>query len=111
VKHVNGDSDWWLTTVYGPTSDADKLAFLGELCEIRQSRPGLWLVCSDFNMIYRAEDKSNDKLDRRRMGQFQRFLNDLVLKEIYLSGRLYTWSNEQAHPTLECIDRAFISNN
>jgi hypothetical protein len=44
------------------------------------------------------------------MGQFCRFLNESLLKEIHLQGRLFTWSNECSHPTLERIDRAFISS-
>jgi hypothetical protein len=40
------------------------------------------------------------------MGQFRRFLSVSALKELHLSGRLYTWSNECAHPTLERIDWA-----
>lgn len=43
------------------------------------------------------------------MGQFRQFLNDLELKELHLHGRLYTWSNERSHPTLERIDRIFVS--
>jgi hypothetical protein len=31
-----------------------------------------------------------------------------VIKEVQLEGRLFTWSNERAHPTLEQIDRLFI---
>lgn len=46
----------------------------------------------------------------RLMGQFCRFINDAAFKEIHLNGRLFTWSNERVHPTLECIDRPFISN-
>jgi hypothetical protein len=45
------------------------------------------------------------------MGQFHRFLNEALLKEIHLQGRLFTWSNECSHPTLERIDRAFMSND
>jgi hypothetical protein len=44
------------------------------------------------------------------MGQFRRFLHEAALKEILLQGRLFTWSNERSHPTLERIDRVFISN-
>jgi hypothetical protein len=94
VSHINGGPYWWITSVYGPTVDIEKPNFLTELCEIKESRPGLWLVCEDFNMIYRVEDKSNERLDRRRMGQFRCFLND-VLKMIHLTGRLYTWSSER----------------
>jgi hypothetical protein len=111
VRHANGGPDWWLTIVNGPTIDQDKPAFLSELREIRQSRLGPWLLSGDFNMMYGAKDKSNDRLDRRWMGQFRRFLNDVVLKEIHLNGRLYTWSNEWVYPMLERIDCAFITND
>jgi hypothetical protein len=43
------------------------------------------------------------------MGHFRRLLNDLELSELHLSGRLFTWSNERLHPTLERIDRMFVS--
>jgi hypothetical protein len=60
-------------------------------------------------MIYHAQEKNNTRLDRRRIGQFCRFLNEVTLKEIHLQGRLFTWSNERAHPTLERIDQVFIN--
>jgi exonuclease III len=61
-------------------------------------------------MVYRAEDKNNRQVNRQLMGQFRNFLNLAALKELHLNDRLFTWSNERAHPTLERIDRAFISN-
>jgi hypothetical protein len=51
-------------------------------------------------MIYQAADKNNSRLNRRLMRQFCQFLNDATLREIHLQGRLFTWSNERAHPTL-----------
>jgi hypothetical protein len=63
-------------------------------------------MCGDFNLIYRAEDKSNSCLNRRLMGAFRSFLDERELIELHLQGRLYTWSNEQAHPTLSRIDWA-----
>jgi hypothetical protein len=96
--------------VYGPTSDSEKPTFLDELIsQFRLVHSGPWLVTSNFNMIYQGADKNNDRLNRRLVGQFHHFLNDSVPKEIHLSGRLYTWSNERSHPTLERIDRAFMS--
>jgi hypothetical protein len=44
------------------------------------------------------------------MGQFRQFLSEAAMQEVHLNGHLYTWSNERADPTLEGIDRAFISN-
>jgi exonuclease III len=63
VRHINGGQDWWITSVYDPTVDTEKPNFLTELREIKDSKSGPWLVCGDFNIIYSAEDKSNDKLD------------------------------------------------
>jgi hypothetical protein len=105
IRHVDGSPNWWLTSVYGPTADVDKPMFLEELHELQRSRPSSWLLNGDFNMIYRAEDKSNNWLDRRRMGQFCRFLNEAVLKEIHLNGHLCTWSNKRVHPTLQRINQ------
>jgi hypothetical protein len=55
-------------------------------------------------MIYRAADKNNDRLDRRCMRRFGRFLGAVAVEELHLAGRLFTWSNERSHPTLERID-------
>jgi endonuclease/exonuclease/phosphatase family metal-dependent hydrolase len=109
VQQVSGDSDWWLTTVYGPSRDCDKPTFLEELHALRQVRLGPWVICGDFNMIYRAQDKNNDHLHRGRMGQFRHFIDEATVKEVHLEGRLFTWSNERSHLTLEKIDRVFIS--
>jgi hypothetical protein len=35
----------------------------------------------------------------------------LDLLELHLHGRLYTWSNEREDPTLERIDRAFVTED
>ncbi|PNT71414.1 hypothetical protein BRADI_2g27172v3, partial [Brachypodium distachyon] len=85
---------WWLSCVYGSQEDVDKIAFLDELRDVRSTQSDPWVVCGDFNLIYQEEDKSNSNLNRRMMGRFCRFLNDCELKEIYLHGRRYTWSNE-----------------
>jgi hypothetical protein len=102
---------WWITIVYGPQSDADKIAFLRELRDVRAEFPGPWLLCGDFNLIYRDEDKSNDNLNRRMMARFRRLLNDLALKELYLNGHRYTWSNGQTPPTLVLLDRFFCTTD
>jgi hypothetical protein len=46
--------NWWFTGVYvyGPQQDAEKVAFLEELREVRFLCTGPWLLVGDFNMIY-----------------------------------------------------------
>jgi len=101
-------SHWSLAVVYGPVDDQLKPGFLDELRATRVACPGPLLVCGGFNLIYQASDKSNDRLNLRSMRRF-RPLDDCQLDELYLNGRLYTWSNERRCPTLERIDRAFAS--
>jgi hypothetical protein len=107
VKHHSEGNPWWLTTVYGPQEEQEKIIFLDELRQLRLGRVGPWILYGDFNLICMAADKNNGRLNRRLMGKMRRFLQDLEMLELHLQGRLYTWSNEQARPTLVCIDRAF----
>jgi hypothetical protein len=43
------------------------------------------------------------------MGSFRRLIDDLALKEIQLHGRKFTWSNQQANPTLVRLDRVLCT--
>jgi exonuclease III len=109
VRTQSSAGPWWITVVYGPQEDAEKIAFLQELRDIRRDCEGPWMICGDFNLIYQDEDKNNSNLDRRMMGRFRRVINDLALKEVYLNGRRYTWSNAQSPPTLVRLDRVLCT--
>jgi hypothetical protein len=100
---------WWITTVYGPQTHEDKIAFLHELAERRGLCPGPWCLLGYFNMILYAEEKNNDHLDRRIMSSFRHFVQEHEIKDLYLHGRRFTWSNEREAPTLTRIDRALVS--
>ncbi|KAE8797283.1 hypothetical protein D1007_27529 [Hordeum vulgare] len=71
--------------------------------------PGLWVILGDFNMILRANKKSNSNINRTMMGKFWRFMDDHELKEPCLHGRTFTWSNERNDPTFTKIDRVLVS--
>ena len=105
------DETWWVTCVYGPQAEQEKIQFLDELLEVRSTSPGPWLLWGDFNMIYQAEDKNNSRLNRRMMSRFRQFINNAELQELYLKGRRFTWSNERDCPTLERLDRVFASDD
>lgn len=107
------DESWWLTSVYGPQGDQEKLMFLDELREVHNACTGDWLVWGDFNLIYQAAEKNNHKPNRRMMNRFRQFLDEVELQEIHihLKGHLYTWSNERDRPTLERLDRVFATED
>lgn len=104
-------SPWWLTVVYGPQGNEEKLEFLRELRTIRAQCVGPWMLAGDFNMIYKEEDKNNSNLNRAIMGRFKRFIDDVAIKELPLYGCQFTWtsSNTSANPTLVKLDRVFCS--
>ena len=108
---IDDEPDWWFTGVYGPHQDADKVSFLNELREVRSNCTGPWVLGGDFNMMYSAEDKNNDNLNRAMMGRFRRFVNDVDLKEVPLIGRRYTWLNEREAPTLVKLDRILCTSD
>jgi hypothetical protein len=49
-----------------------------------------WLLCDDFNLIYKASDKNNAKLNRCLMRAFRSFLQEMELAKVHLHGWLYT---------------------
>jgi hypothetical protein len=100
---------WWLTTVYGPTTEVLKPLFLDKLHVLRAALNGPWALARDFNMILNARDKSNANLNRRAMARFRAYINGIELKEACLLERRYTWSNKRDQPTLVRIDRWFGS--
>ena len=102
---------WWLTGVYGPQGDADKIEFIQELRDVRDLHAGSWTVVGDFNLLVNLEDKNRVTFNRRMMARFHAFLNRMELKELYPNGRRYTWSNERRNPTMEKIDHIFVTNS
>lgn len=72
---------WWLTCVYGPQGDINKLLFMQKLRDVRSFCQGPWTVLGDFNLTTSA-----------------------------LQGRKFTWSNQQDNPTLVKLDRVFCSS-
>ncbi|KAE8795881.1 hypothetical protein D1007_29155 [Hordeum vulgare] len=104
---IGANCPWSLSAVYGPHDHGRKQNFLNELADIHSGMSGPWSVIGDFNMIVDPTDKNNDRVCRRWMNKFRCYLNRSSLHEVPLIGRKYTWSNEQASPTLVRLDRAF----
>lgn len=109
LEWIAGNHSCFLTSVYGPQDDNEKILFLEELAEIRGICGEVWLVAGDFNLIAAAADKNNSRVNRRLMNAFRNKINELELKELYLFGRRYTWSSEQQFPTLVKSDRVPVS--
>jgi exonuclease III len=106
---TTGHNCWWLTTVYEPQSADDKEFFLNELTERRALCPGPWAIAGDFNMILTADEKNNSNMNCTTMARFRSFTRRHELKDTYLHGHLFTWSNEREDPTLTRIDKVLAT--
>jgi exonuclease III len=107
--HPMAGVEWWIIVVYGPQGDELKTQFLADLVARRVVCLGPWMVLRDFNMILRASEKSNTNLNRNMMNRFRAFVDNNELKELYMHGRRFTWTNERDVPTLTKIDRVSVS--
>lgn len=95
--------------VYGPCDHASKPLFLDSLRNISSTMAGPWVIMGDFNLLRDSEEKSTDNFDQSEADCFNDFINALELQDIPLLDRLYTWSNNQASPTLCRLDRALVN--
>jgi hypothetical protein len=110
-KLLQSDTNINLVSVYGPQLDAEKALFLQSLHALLVASlpPAATIIAGDFNLIIQASDKNNRNLNRRNMAAFRKFINDLQLKDLYLHGRRYTWSNEQNKATMVKLDRVLFN--
>lgn len=67
-----------------------------------------YIVGGDFNILRHCGEKNKKRSCHRSNDVFNSIINTLALREIYISGGKYTWSNNQAHPTLEKLDRILM---
>lgn len=103
-------SEFRLTMVYGPSRREHKVAFLSHLRALRPNDNSKWLIAGDFNLIYKAKDRNNRRLNLQLMRRFCSALSFCGLKEIHLQSRKFTWSSERRQPTLSRIDLFFCND-
>ena len=95
---------WCITGVYGPQTDPVKIAFMQEISDLKQHMMDQWLMLGDFNLIYRVEDKNNNRINIPMLNRFKNTIDNLQLAPLELFGRRFTWCNDQQNPTMTKID-------
>jgi len=71
VGGLSSCANYVVTSVYGPTNNADKATFLSELIASQPISSMPWVCLGDFNFIYEAQDKNNNNLNRMQMRRFR----------------------------------------
>lgn len=99
---------WSLVNVYGPPQDEDE-EFLCELAAFCSDMKEPYILGGDFNIIRFAYEKNKNFQRSRFSDLFNTVIHANDLREIYMAGGKYTWSNNQENPTLERLDRILMS--
>jgi hypothetical protein len=86
--------------VYGDAQQVGKASFLVELVHIIYKTKFPLMITGDFNMTRRSSDKNKPGGFNKWSVLFNSVIAQGELMEIPLSGRRYTWSNNQEDPLL-----------
>lgn len=68
-----------------------------------------YIVGGDFNILRHSGEKNKKMVTSQYVDRFNSVINTMCLREIHIEGGMYTWSNNQSHPTLEKLDRVLMS--
>ena len=102
---------WCMINVYGAAQEKEKEEFLTDFSRVCSDHSLPLLVGGDFNIL-RFESDKNKKV---KLGKWSDLFNSIIhlneLREIKMTGGQYTWSNNQAIPTLEKLDRFLMSKD
>ena len=101
---------WIFLVVYGATQDENKMNFLSELSAFCSRNKEPILIGGDFNILRYMNERNKPGGSFKYSDTFNSLINFYELREIIMSGGLYTWSNNQDNPTLEKLDRILVSN-
>ena len=100
---------WNLVNVYGASNARDKPDFLIDLVHVLNSSSLPFVVGGDFNLVRRISERNKPKRLSKWSALFNSIIEHWGLKELVLSGRSFTWSNNQADPLFELLDRVLVS--
>jgi hypothetical protein len=68
-----------------------------------------YIVGGDFNILRHSGEKNMNFTPSHFSDLFNTIIHSLGLREIYMHGGKYTWSNKHVIPTLEKLDRVLMS--
>lgn len=102
---------FWVTNVYAPHSEDEKLIFFNQLSTLRIANKELWCCIGNFNIYRYPFEENNDNLNTRGMVGFNCWINEEGLVDIDIPNRSFTWSNKRRNPTLVKLDRILVDTS
>jgi hypothetical protein len=109
LRYKSTDFKFALYSIYGPAQLQNKCAFLAELANTCSRETLPFIIGGDFNIMQKPEDKSTGDFDNKWPSFFNVVIESLDLREIIMTGRLYTWAGSGDNPTYEKLDRILVN--
>ncbi len=100
-----------VSNIYGPTIASLKSAFFQEIRSIVSQSVGLWTILGDFNVLLSLRDKNGSPSNLNDILNFRNVVTDIGLIDLPISNKSFTLSNGRRFPTLERLNRAFVSKD
>lgn len=69
-----------------------------------------WIILGDFNLYRYPKNRNREGANLNDMFLFNSTISHMVLSDIPLQSKKYTWSNMQQPPLLEKLDGVFTNN-
>lgn len=100
---------WNLLNAYGAAQDEHKVDFLTEMASMCSKCDVPFIIGGDFNILRYSSEKNKNFHQNRFSDLFNTIIHANELREIFVAGGKYTWSNNQRKPTLEKLDRILMT--
>lgn len=97
--------------VYGQAQEVAKESFLIDLSDVIHGAKYPMLMGGDFNILRFSDEKNKNFNESKYTDMFNMIINLHSLRELYMAGGKYTWSNNRDFPTLEKLDRVLMSQD
>lgn len=100
---------WILSNIYAPCTPLGKRDFIQWFHDVRMPDTVDWRLVGDFNLYCSPEDRNKPGADIVEMLMFNEAIAVLVLVELPLRGKWFTWTNKHQSRLLERLDWFFSS--
>ena len=77
ITMLEENISWRITGVYGPQTDPEKIVIMQEISDLKHHMDEQWLLLGDFNLIYRVEDKNNQRVNINMLNRFRDTIDNL----------------------------------
>lgn len=95
--------------VYGSPYDEGKDDFISLLHSLFIDEHQPTLIGGDFNLVRHQQDKTNGNTNHSWSDKFNAWIEIWSLLEIKMSGRQFTWANNQTNLVMSTIDKIFCT--